>query len=204
MNEEALQQTQPEAQMSATKRLEDRTLFGFWVYILTDCVLFSVLFAVYAALHNNTNGAPMGKDIFSLPYALTETVLLLTSSFTSGLAMLAARSKLKTQAITWLSITFVLGVSFLTMELSEFQKLVIDGYGWRQSGFLSSFFTLVSTHGLHITVGLLWIAVLIAHIVKRGLTISVLRKLALFTMFWHFLDVVWIFIFSVVYLMGAL
>lgn len=204
IDETVLQQTQPETEMNAAKRLEDRTSFGFWVYIMTDCVLFSVLFAVYAVLHNNTNGGPVAKEIFSLPYALTETIILLTSSFTSGLAMLAARRKLKQQVIVWLFITFALGIAFVSMELNEFHHLVTEGSSWRESGFLSSFFTLVSTHGLHITAGLIWMAVLVAHLVKRGFTSAVSRKIALFTMFWHFLDVVWIFIFSIVYLMGAL
>ncbi|HSW74567.1 MAG TPA: cytochrome o ubiquinol oxidase subunit III [Candidatus Saccharimonadales bacterium] len=205
MNEEtlAIDQTQPEVEMATQKRLEDRTMFGFWVYIMTDCVLFSVLFAVFAVLHNNTNGGAGARQLFSPAYALVETILLLTSSFTSGLALLSARRKDATFTVFWLLVTFALGTAFLGMELNEFHHLAADGNSWRASGFLSSFFTLVSTHGLHITAGLLWIVVLIANLVKRGFTPSVTRKLGLFAMFWHFLDVVWIFIFSIVYLMGA-
>jgi len=181
----------------------NKTMFGFWVYIMTDCVLFASLFAVFAVLRNNTFGGPAGRDLFSLPYVLGETMLLLTSSFTCGLAMLATQAKRQQQVIAWLGVTFLLGAGFLVMELSEFHRLALDGNSWQRSGFLSSFFTLVGTHGLHITVGLLWMGVLMLQVKQRGLRPATARRLNLLSLFWHFLDVVWIFIFTIVYLLGA-
>lgn len=182
---------------------ESKTSFGFWVYIMTDCVLFATLFATFAVLRNNTFGGPSGGELFSLNFALIETLILLTSSFTCGLGMLSAANGLKRQTVGWFSATFLLGVSFLAMELTEFSHLVAEGNSWQRSGFLSSFFALVGTHGLHITVGLLWIAVLLFKVIKKGLAVGNLRRLSLLSMFWHFLDVVWIFIFTVVYLIGV-
>ena len=181
-----------------------KTQFGFWVYLMTDCVLFASLFAVYAVLHGNTFGGPGAQTLFKPPYVLGETLILLTSSFTCGLAMLAAQKRNKTDTLFWLGVTVLLGVSFLTMELSEFHKLVIDGNSWRRSGFLSSYFTLVATHGLHITFGLIWMLTMIGYTWKRGLTAAVRKRLQLLSLFWHFLDVVWIFIFTVVYMFGAI
>lgn len=181
-----------------------KTTFGFWTYLMTDCVLFATLFAVYAVLHNNTFGGPAGKDIFELPFVLAETLILLTSSFTCGLATLAARAQQKTLTLLWLSVTCGLGAVFLGMELSEFAKLYTEGYSWQRSGFLSAFFTLVGTHGLHILSGLIWGSVLAVQVWRIGFSEGVSRRLTLFGMFWHFLDVVWIFIFTMVYLMGVL
>lgn len=183
---------------------ESKTLFGFWLYIMTDCVLFASLFATFAVLRNNTFGGPSGADLFSLPYVLAETLILLTSSFTCGLAVLAAQRHKKQQVLFWFGLTFLLGIAFLTLELTEFHHLAAEGNSWHRSGFLSSFFTLVGTHGLHITIGLLWMIVMMAQVVSRGLKAGVVRRLTLLSIFWHFLDVVWIFIFSIVYLMGAL
>lgn len=184
--------------------LEDKTTFGFWVYLMTDCVLFATLFATYAVLHNSTYGGPTGAELFKLPYALAETLLLLTSSFTCGLAMIALRQRNSRQVIAWLSGTFLLGGAFLAMELAEFSHLVAEGHSWTASAFMSAFFTLVGTHGAHITVGLLWILVMIPRIARQGISSHTARRLALFSLFWHFLDVVWIMIFTVVYLFGAL
>jgi cytochrome o ubiquinol oxidase subunit 3 len=183
---------------------DSKTVFGFWVYIMTDCVLFASLFATYAVLHNNTNGGPAGHDIFSLRYVLTETLLLLTSSFSCGLALLAVRRQAKTQVLGWLAVTFLLGAAFLLMEVTEFRHLALAGNSWRRSGFLSAYFTLVGTHGLHITVGLFWMLVLMIQLGRRGFTRGTVRRLTLFSMFWHFLDIIWIFIFTIVYLMGAM
>jgi cytochrome o ubiquinol oxidase subunit 3 len=183
---------------------DSKETFGFWVYIMTDCVLFASLFAVYAVLHKNTNGGPGGAELFSLPLVLKETLLLLTSSFTCGLAILAARRVKKQQVVFWLSLTFLLGAAFLGLELSEFTRLVHDGNSWQRSGFLSSYFTLVGTHGLHITVGLLWMAVATIKVTKSGLSTALTRKLLLLGVFWHFLDLVWIFIFTIVYLFGVI
>lgn len=184
--------------------VDARITFGFWVYLMTDAVLFASLFATYAVLRGNTFGGPSGSELFDLPFVLVETLLLLTSSFTAGLMMLAMHAKRKTQVITWLVVTFALGLSFLVMELSEFTHLLNEGNGWSRSGFLSAFFTLVGTHGLHILSGLIWLVVLTVQIAKQGLTGSIARRLTLFSMFWHFLDVIWIFIFTIVYLMGVL
>lgn len=183
---------------------DNKTYFGFWLYLMTDCVLFASLFAVYAVLHKNSFGGPGAQQLFSLSYALKETLILLTSSFTCGLAVLAAQSRNKRHVMYWFGITFLLGVSFLYMELSEFTRLVHAGNSWHRSGFLSSYFTLVGTHGLHITIGLLWMAVMTYRLYGTGLNRANIRKLTLLSLFWHFLDVVWIFIFTVVYLFGGL
>lgn len=181
----------------------DRTIFGFWIYLMTDCVLFATFFAAYAVLHNNTYGGPTAKDLFSLPLALTETFILLTSSFTCGIGMLAARQNKKNQALALFAITFILGASFLALELTEFTQLVNEGHSWQKSAFLSSFFSLVGSHGLHITCGLLWMIVMIGQLFWRGLTDSTIRRLTCLSMFWHFLDVIWVLIFTIVYLMGV-
>ncbi len=181
----------------------DRTIFGFWVYLMTDCVLFATLFATYAVLRNNTYGGPSGHEIFDMPYVLVETLLLLTSSFTCGLAMLAMRQHRTRLMWALLGATFMLGLAFVTMELTEFAHLASDGNSWQRSGFLSAFFTLVGTHGAHITTGLLWLSVLGVQVWRKGLTDSLARRLTMFSMFWHFLDIVWVFIFTIVYLMGV-
>ena len=183
---------------------DSKTLFGFWVYLMTDCILFAALFATYAVLHDSTYGGPSASEVFSLPFVLIETLLLLTSSFTCGMAMLGAQSNSKKKVITWFAITFVLGASFLAMELTEFTRLVHEGNSWQRSAFLSSFFTLVGTHGLHITTGLLWMIILLAPVYRHGLTPTSIKRLACLRLFWHFLDVIWIFIFTIVYLIGAL
>lgn len=182
----------------------DKTVLGFWVYIMTDCVLFASLFATFVVLRNNTFGGPSGAELFSLPFVLTETLILLTSSFACGLALLAAKAGNKRLSLSWLAITFLLGVAFLSLELSEFTHLINEGNSWRRSGFLSAFFTLVGTHGLHILTGLVWLSLLVVQILRKGMRHDTLRQLTLFSIFWHFLDVVWIFIFTVVYLMGAI
>jgi len=184
--------------------VNERTAFGFWLYLMTDCVLFASLFAVFAVLHGNTNGGPDAASLFSLPYALSETLILLTSSFVCGLSVIALQRRSKALLLTGLGVVFCLGAAFLTLEFREFHHLPAEGHSWRQSGFLSAFFTLVGTHGLHITAGLIWLVVVVRQFLAKGWTESIMRKLRLFSMFWHFLDVVWIFIFSVVYLLGAI
>jgi cytochrome o ubiquinol oxidase subunit 3 len=183
---------------------DNKTIFGFWVYLMTDCVLFATLFATYAILRHNYAGGPSGGELFSMPFVLAETLILLTSSFTCGLAVLAMHKASKAQVIFWLLVTLALGAAFLGMELNEFTKLVHEGNSWRRSGFLSAFFTLVATHGLHITIGLMWLSIVVGQIVSKGFTRSLLRRLTMFSMFWHFLDIVWIFIFTIVYSMGVL
>jgi cytochrome o ubiquinol oxidase subunit 3 len=182
----------------------EKTVFGFWVYLMTDCILFGTLFATYVVLRNSTYGGPSGRDLFDLSFVLGETLILLISSFTCGLAMLAAHSNHRKKVFGWIGISFLLGIAFLTMELKEFIHLASQGNSWQRSGFLSAFFTLVGTHGLHITAGLLWMVFLVAEIAYKGLIGVTLKRLTCLSMFWHFLDVVWIFIFTIVYLMGVI
>ncbi len=187
-----------------TRRADDKTQFGFWVYLMTDCVLFAVLFATFAVLRGNTFGGPSGANLFSLPNVLAETLLLLTSSFTCGLAMIATQRRDRQQALWWLGATFVLGAAFLGLELREFHQFALAGNGWQRSGFLGAFFTLVGTHGLHISVGLLWLVTNVVRLGRSGFGRTTVRRLQMFSLFWHFLDVIWIFIFSIVYLLGAI
>jgi len=180
----------------------DRTMFGFWVYLMTDLLMFSILFAVYAVLHGNTLGGPTARDLFSSRLALGETLILLSSSFTCGIGLIAARNQQKRQTLFWFGMTFLLGLVFLTLELREFSSLIHEGHTLRNNAFLSSFFVLVGTHGLHIISGLTWMAITLSFVVKRGLNKHIVRKLSMLSLYWHFLDLVWIFIFSVVYLMA--
>ncbi|HJP96098.1 MAG TPA: cytochrome o ubiquinol oxidase subunit III [Candidatus Saccharimonadales bacterium] len=188
----------------AGAQADDRSLFGFWLYLMTDCILFATLFATFVVMRDNTAGGPAGNTLFNLPYVLAETLLLLTSSFTAGLSMIAVQRQRKRQVLGWLAVTFALGAAFLIMELLEFHHLAADGNSWRRSGFLSAYFTLVGTHGLHITFGLLWMGVLAWKLRTQALSQNVVRRLTMLNMFWHFLDIVWIFIFSIVYMIGAL
>lgn len=187
-------------EVSHEEASNDRVMFGFWVYLMTDLLMFAVLFAVYAVLHGNTVGGPSGRDLFKPELALAETLILLTSSFTAGLGMIAARRGDKRQVLTWFGVTLLLGLAFLSIESYEFAELIHEGHTMTVNAFLSSFFVLLGTHGLHIISGLLWLGLLLVFIVKQGLTKGNVRKLALLSLFWHFLDIVWIFIFTVVYL----
>lgn len=192
--------------MSSTvheKSLLARTSIGFWIYLMTDCLLFASLFATYVVLRDATAGGPSGAEIFEMPLVLAETVILLVSSFTCGIALLGLKARNKRQVIVGLSITFALGAAFLAIELAEFAKLIGEGHSWQQSAFLSAFFTLVGTHGLHILVGLIWAVTLLTVLVRKGMTPKFVRQMTLFGLFWHFLDLVWIFVFTVVYLMGV-
>ena len=182
----------------------DTITLGFWIYLMTDLVMFSVLFASYAVLHTSTFGGPTSHDLFKLPFVLVETCILLTSSFTTGLMLLAVQKQKVKSIVSWLVVTGILGVTFLAMEIYEFNNLIKDGASFTQSAFLSSYFALVGTHGVHIAIGLLWIIIMIIALLRRGLSPSNARKLTLFSLFWHFLDIVWIFIFTMVYLMGTM
>jgi len=178
-------------------------LFGFWVYIMSDCVLFATLFVTFAVLHASYAGGPTAKQIFELPGVLLETMFLLTSSFTYGLATLAMRRGARGELLAWLAITAVLGASFVGLELSEFRRLVLEGNGPQRSAFLSAFFTLVATHGLHVSCGLLWMIVLIGQIARKGLSRTMSSRVMTLSLFWHFLDIVWICLFTFVYLAGV-
>jgi cytochrome o ubiquinol oxidase subunit 3 len=181
-----------------------KNVLGFWMYLMTDCILFASLFATYAVLHNSTFGGPTSRDLFSLPLSFAETMILLFSSVTCGFAMLSALRSEKNQIIAWLAVTFLLGATFIAIELTEFSHLIQEGNSWTRSAFLSSFFTLVGTHGLHVSVGLLWILVMMVQVFLMGVTTITFRRLVIFSMFWHFLDLIWIFIFTFVYLMGVI
>lgn len=181
-----------------------RTIFGFWTYLMTDCLLFTTLFATYAVLHHSTFGGPTSRDIFSLHTAFIETMILLFSSVTCGFGLLASIRNHTFLVLFWLAISFLLGASFIAMELHEFSHLVHEGHSWRVSAFLSAFFTLVGTHGLHVSVGLFWMVVVMAQVWVKGITVDTFRRLVVFSLFWHFLDLVWIFIFTFVYLFGVL
>lgn len=187
----------------ALEAKNDRTYFLFWVYLMTDLLMFAGLFAAFAVLRTQNFGGPTEKDLYSIPLVLAETATLLVSSYTSGLAIYFATKGKINATISLLVATGLLGATFLTMELTEFSHLISEGHSYTSSAFLSSYFSLVGTHGLHITVGLIWLVILMVFLVKRGLTSSMTRKITLFSTFWHFLDLVWIFIFSFVYLMGV-
>lgn len=181
-----------------------RNVFGFWLYLMSDTLIFATLFTTYAVLHTGTFGGPSPRDLFQLSTAFSETMLLLLSSVTCGLAVLASLKQKTSQVIFWLLTTCVLGFSFLGLEIHEFYELVQNGHDWKKSAFLSSFFTLVGTHGLHISVGLLWVVVMIAQLSWKGITAITFRRLVMFSMFWHFLDLIWIFIFTLIYLLGVI
>lgn len=178
------------------------TGFGFYVYLLSDAILFSALFATYAVLHGSVAGGPTSRDVFSLPTVAMETGFLLTSSYICGLGMQAAEHRNKLGVMAMLVVVFILGAGFLTMEITEFSRMVREGAGPDRSAFLSAFFTLVGAHGLHITVGLIWIAALMAHLLQMDFSPSFQRRLFCFSLFWHVLDIVWIAIFTFVYLLG--
>ncbi len=178
--------------------------FGFWVYLMSDLILFSTLFATFIVLGRNYAGGPTGKELFELPYVLGETLLLLFSSVTYGLVMLAVHNGMKKWVLIGLAVTFLLGLGFVSMEINEFHGLIAEGHGPDLSAFLSSYFTLVGTHGTHVTFGLIWMAVMIGQVAVKGLTSPVQSRLMRLSMFWHFLDIIWIGIFSIVYLMGVI
>ncbi|MDR5734630.1 cytochrome o ubiquinol oxidase subunit III [Caballeronia sp. LZ025] len=177
------------------------SVFGFWSYLMTDCLLFASLFATFAMFANQYAGGPTAKDLFNLKDVAIETGLLLASSLTFGFAMISAVRQKKSGVLLWLFVTALLGAGFLCLELQEFSHLVAEGAGPQRSAFWSAFFTLVGTHGLHVTLGLVWLVVLAVQIVKKpAMGERELRRLACLSLFWHFLDIVWICVFSFVYL----
>lgn len=186
------------------KAREEKALFGLWIYILSDCVLFAGLFATYAVQNTATFGGVSIGNITNLPFVFVETLVLLTSSFACGLAVLAAYKNNKTLTLVALTATLILGLTFIGMELYEFRHLLAEGNSWSQSSFLTSYFALVGTHGLHVLLGSIWMLVTLIAIAIRGLSAGSMRKLLAFSLFWHFLDIVWIFIFTFIYLFGSL
>ncbi|MDO9003674.1 MAG: cytochrome o ubiquinol oxidase subunit III [Aquabacterium sp.] len=184
--------------------VENGTLIGFWLYLMSDCLIFACLFAVHGVLGRNYAAGPSGADLFDLPLVALNTSMLLLSSITYGFAMLEMQKKHVRGTLVWLAITGLFGVAFIGLELYEFAHLIHEGATPQRSAFLSSFFTLVGTHGLHVTFGIIWLVTLMAQVSKHGLTIENKRRLMCLSMFWHFLDVVWIGVFTFVYLMGVL
>jgi len=183
---------------------ENGTLLGFWLYLMSDCLIFACLFATYAVLGRNYAGGPTGAELFDLPLVAVNTSLLLLSSITYGFAMLEMQRKRQGATLAWLAVTGILGACFIGFELYEFAHLIHEGYGPQRSGFLTSFFALVSTHGLHVSFGIVWLVTLMFQVKRHGLTPENGRRLMCLSMFWHFLDVVWIGVFTFVYLMGVL
>jgi cytochrome o ubiquinol oxidase subunit III len=179
-------------------------IFGFWIYLMSDMIIFATLFATFGVLGRNYAGGPTGQELFHMSWTLGETLLLLCSSVSFGLVMLAVRENRKTLVLFGMAITFLLGLGFISMESLEFLDMVNKGNGPERSAFLSSFFTLVGTHGTHVTFGMLWMAVMMVQVVLKGFTSHVQSRLFRLSMFWHFLDLIWIGIFTIVYLMGVL
>lgn len=183
---------------------ENGTSLGFWLYLMSDCLVFACLFATYAVLGRNYAGGPTGAELFDLPLVAMNTALLLLSSITYGFAMLEMQRQRLRGTLLWLALTGLLGAGFIGLELYEFSHLLHQGAGPQRSGFLTAFFTLVGTHGLHVLFGLIWLVTLMVQLGKHGLTPVNTRRLLCLSMFWHFLDVIWIGVFTFVYLMGVL
>jgi cytochrome o ubiquinol oxidase subunit 3 len=178
--------------------------YGFWLFVLSDMVLFSALFATYASLVHATDGGPVTSQLFDRTTVAIETVALLLSSFVCGLAIIAAKARNMAWTLAWLILTGLLGLLFLVIELREFAGLIAIGAGPQRSAFLSSFFTLVGCHGAHVTAGLMWIGTMIAQIWAKGFQPHIVRRLLCFSIFWHALDIIWVAIFTIVYLIGTL
>ncbi|WP_198173926.1 cytochrome o ubiquinol oxidase subunit III [Lysobacter soli] len=183
---------------------ENGTLLGFWIYLLSDLMIFGCLFATFGVLGRSFAAGPSGADLFDLKLVAVNTAVLLVSSITYGFAMIAMQARNKRGLIAWLIVTGLLGATFLAIELYEFHHFIHIGAGPQRSAFLSSFFALVGTHGLHVFFGVIWLIVLCLQVRKHGLTRANTRRVACLSMFWHFLDVVWIGVFTFVYLMGSL
>jgi len=180
------------------------TMLGFWIYLMSDCLIFAILFATYGVLGGNYAAGPAPKDLFDLSLVAVNTSMLLLSSITYGFAMLQMEQSRVGATQAWLAITGLFGLAFIGIELSEFAHMIHEGATPQRSAFLSSFFTLVGTHGLHVTFGLVWLVTLMTQVSRYGLTEANRRRLMCLSMFWHFLDVVWIGVFTFVYLMGML
>jgi cytochrome o ubiquinol oxidase subunit III len=183
---------------------ENSTMLGFWIYLMSDCLMFAVLFATYAVLGRSYAAGPSPADLFDLNLVAINTAMLLFSSITYGFSMLRMEKGDKAGTLKWLAITGVFGLAFLGIELYEFHHLIHEGASPQRSAFLSAFFTLVGTHGLHVTFGCIWLVTLMVQVSKHGLIEANRRRLMCLSMFWHFLDVVWIGVFSLVYLIGVI
>ena len=177
--------------------------YGFWIFLLSDIVMFSALFAAYAALVHATAGGPSGAMLFNQGTAAIETACLLVSSYTCGMMSLSVNARWRPAVYFFALVTFVLGAAFLALELHEFAGMIARGAGPERSAFLSAFFTLVGCHGFHVTAGLVWLVVMMAQVAVKGLRPAVERRLLCFALFWHALDIIWVWLFTVVYLMGV-
>jgi len=177
--------------------------YGFWIFLLSDIVMFSAFFATYAVLSGNTAGGPSGRDLFNLRNVAVETACLLLSSFTCGIAGIGAQLRRGSWFYGAMTVTFLFGVGFLGIEIREFAGMVAQGAGPTRSAFLSAFFTLVGCHGLHVTCGLLWLLTMMAQAFAKGYRADILRRILCFSLFWHALDIIWVGLFTVVYLMGT-
>lgn len=189
---------------AGTHHPQNGTLLGFWLYLMSDCLVFASLFAVYGVLGRSYAAGPSGADLFDLNLVAISTAMLLFSSITYGFAMIAMQRRRIRPVLAWLAVTGLFGAAFLGLTLYEFQHLIHEGAGPQRSAFLSAFFALVGTHALHVLFGIVWLATLMVQAGKYGLTVENRRRLMCLSMFWHFLDVVWIAVFTFVYLMGVL
>jgi len=180
------------------------TMLGFWIYLMSDCLIFAILFATYGVLSGSYAAGPAPKDLFELPLVAVNTSMLLLSSITYGFAMLAMQKGKVAPTQAWLAVTGLFGLAFVGIELYEFRHLIHIGATPQRSAFLSSFYTLVGTHGLHVSFGLLWLVTLMAQVARHGLIPANRRRLMCLSLFWHFLDVIWIGVFTFVYLLGVL
>jgi len=200
-----LDPSQHELELAAEGPAPTRTVvaYGFWIFLLSDIIMFSGLFAAYAVLWDHTAGGPTGRELFDLHNVFIETACLLFSSYTCGLGALSAEHHRRERFYLYSALTFLLGAAFLYIEISEFADMIGKGTGPSRSAFLSSFFTLVGMHGAHVTSGLLWLIYMVAQVAVKGLRPHVLRRLLCFSLFWHALDIIWVGVFTMVYLLGA-
>lgn len=192
-----------EAEPDPHHDIYSKTVFGFWAYLMTDFMLFATLFATYDVLQNNVFGGPSARDLFYLPYTLVQTLLFAVISFVVGLGGVMVQRRHRIGALVFFILTFILGALFLAMQVGEFSRLMSLGHSWKNSAFLSMYYTLVGTHALHILFALLWVIVLIIPVFLHGVTQASVRRLTCLRMFWQFLGIVWVFIFTVVYLIGV-
>ena len=177
--------------------------YGFWIFLISDIILFAAFFATYAVLTDSTDGGPTGRDLFDLRTVAIETACLLTSSLFCGLAGIGAQARNGRMFQGAMAVTFVLGAAFLFLEVREFADMVEHGAGPQRSGFLSAFFALIGCHGLHVTAGLLWLLTMMAQVMAKGYREDILRRILCFALFWHTLDIIWVALFSLVYLVGV-
>jgi len=190
-----------EEEHGASKRIV--VAYGFWIFLISDIIVFAAFFATYAVLTDSTAGGPAGRDLFDLRMVAIETACLLVSSFTCGVAGLGAQAKNGRVFQIAMAVTFVLGAAFLTIEMREFAEMIEKGAGPSRSGFLSAFFALIGCHGLHVTAGMLWLLTMMAQVAAKGYRDDILRRILCFNLFWHTLDIIWVGLFSLVYLVGV-